>query len=206
MSAAQWSTRQTNGGFSVSFFWLSSTKGGTGQNKLRNRKRRHKRDRQKSTKPTLLPSATVEHDTHPAPVKQSSAEGSRAPTPINARQSAHARSPSPPNLLAATVPHSESQQSQGSDNSETSSPVKPISQDNDWTLVSPRRRRQQRPRSSIPPPPYFRMPFHLRPLSIQERYPQATSSEDSEESPVASRTRARTTRTELAGCVTLGTR
>ena len=121
MSAAQWSTRQTNGGFSVSFFWLSSTKGGTGQNKLRNRKRRHKRDRQKSTKPTLLPSATVEHDTHPAPVKQSS--GSRTPTPINASQSAHARSPSPPNLLAATVPHTESQQSQGSDSSETSSPV-----------------------------------------------------------------------------------
>ena len=138
MSAAQWSTRQTNGGFSVSFFWLSSTKGGTGQNKLRNRKRRHKRDRQKSTKPTLLPSATVEHDTHPAPVKQSS--GSRTPTPINASQSAHARSPSPPNLLAATVPHIESQQSQGSDSSETSSHVKPTSQDNDWTLVSPRRR------------------------------------------------------------------
>ena len=61
-------------------------------------------------------------------------------------------------------------------------------------------------RSSIPPPPYFRIPFHLRPLSIQERYPQATSSEDSEESPIASRTRARTTLTQLAGCVTLGTR
>jgi len=171
-----------------------STKGGTGQNKLRNRKRRRKRDKKKSTKSTLLPSATVEHNTHPAPVKQSSAEGSRAPTPINARQSTHARSPSPPNLLATTVPRTESQQSQGSDSSETSSHVKPTSQDNDWTLVSPRRR-QQRQRSSIPPPPYFRMPFHLRPLSIQERYPQATSSEYSEESPVASRTRAQTTLT-----------
>ena len=110
-------------------------------------------------------------------------------------------------IKAATVPLAETQQSLGNNSSETSSPVqdKPTQSSQDgggWTLVTPRRRKRgwgQGPR--VPPPPYFRMPWlHLWPPSIQQKYPQATSSASSassevsedENSPVASRTRART--------------
>ena len=72
----------------------------------------------------------------------------------------------------------------------------------DWTLVTPRRRKRGRGQGpKVPSPPYFRMPFHLWPPSIQQKYPQGTSSassassevsEDENSRPIASRTRART--------------
>jgi len=70
-------------------------------------------------------------------------------------------------IKAATVPLAETQQSQGNNSSETSSPFqdKPTqgSQDgSDWTLVTPRRRKLGRGQGpKVPPPPYFRMPFHF---------------------------------------------
>ena len=69
-------------------------------------------------------SATIAPDTHPAPAEQASvAQASRTRTPINAHPSAHCRSLSPSRLQAATVPLAETQQSQGNNSSETSSPV-----------------------------------------------------------------------------------
>ena len=210
MSAALWSTRQTNGGFSVSFFWPSSIRGGASQKKPRNRRRKCRKCRKDERRSIVLPSATIAPDTRPAPAKQASvAQASRTRTPINAHLSAHCKSLSPSRLQAATVPLAETQQSQGNNSSETSSPVqdKPTqgSQDGgDWTLVTPRRRKRGRGQGpKVPPPPYFRMPFHLWPPSIQQKYPQATSSASSassassevsedENSPIASRTRART--------------
>ena len=117
MSAALWSTRQTNGGFSVSFFWPSSIRGGASQKKPRNRRRKCRKDERRST---MLPSATIAPDTHPAPVKQASvAQASHTRTPINAHPSAHCRSLSPSRLQAATVPLAETQQSKGNNSSET---------------------------------------------------------------------------------------
>jgi len=72
----------------------------------------------------VLPSATITPDTHPAPVKQASiAQASHTRTPINAYPSAYCRSLSPSRLQAAIVPLAETQQSQGNNSSETSSPV-----------------------------------------------------------------------------------
>ena len=140
ISASQWSTRPTNGSFSVSFFWPSSIRGGTSQKKPRKFRKIKRRS-------TVLPSATVAPDTHPAPAKQASgAQTSRVHTPhtpTNANPSAHCRSLSPSRLRAATLPLAETQ---GSNCSETSSPVqdKPTrgSQDSGWTLVTPRRRKR----------------------------------------------------------------
>jgi len=205
MSAALWSTRQTNGGFSVSFFWPSLIRGGASQKKPRNRRWKCRKCRKDERRSIVLPSATIAPDTHPAPVKQASvAQASRTRTPINAHQSAHCRFLSPSRLQAATVPLVETQQSQCS---ETSSPVqdKPTqgSQDgSNWTLVTPRRRKQgQGQGPKVPPLHISECLFtygHLQysksthRLSHLPHLPHLKSVRMKIHSPIVSRTRART--------------
>ena len=205
MSAAQWSTRQTNSRFSVSIFWPSSTnvRGGTtvGQQKPRSRKRR----RRKRKRAQLNASAvSVVRDVSPAQDPQN--PRSAAASPINA----HQPSLSPPPLAATdssklpsttptkmpnstdsadrgTLNTSNSSISSGSTEAEESSMSPSSAEGSGWTVVSPRRRF----RGPRVPAPYFRMPSHLWPPEIQKKYLQTTPSS----SPVASRTRAKTSTT-----------
>ena len=117
-------------------------------------------------------------------------------TPINAHRSSPAQSPSPSRPLAVIISPAPSKlptDSSGSNLSGTSSPgeAEVVSdssgQDSGWTVVSPRRFRGPRV-----PPPYFRIPSHLWPSEIKKKYLRTTPSAESV-SPVASRTRARTT-------------
>ena len=93
MPAAQWSTRQTNTGFSVSIFWPSSTNvsGGTivGQQKPRSRKRRRRKRKRE-------PIASAVSVVHVSPAQDPQNPCSAAASPINA----HQPSLSPPPLAA----------------------------------------------------------------------------------------------------------
>ena len=91
-----------------------------------NRRWRCERNRRKST---VLPSANVATDTYPAPVKPHIVQGFCTPTLINTHQSTHARFSSSLTATAGSL---------NGDSSETASPVKCPSQDNDWTPVTPR--------------------------------------------------------------------
>ena len=94
MSAAQWSTRQTNTGFSVSIFWPSSTnvRGGTivDQQKPRSKKRRRRKRKKEPNARTV----SAVRDVSPAQDPQN--PYSAAASPINA----HKPSLSPPPLAA----------------------------------------------------------------------------------------------------------
>ena len=196
MSAAQWSTRQTNSGFSVSFFW-PSTRGATTVTQLKSRNRRRRRRRRKRV------SALQNTDVLPAAKALSPAqEHSQSPVPDTAPNDAHQPSTiSSP--VATAVHHSPSQLSKGTD-SVSSPDVSKSSSDNEisgseesmpkdtssrWTVVSPRGKF----RGPRVPAPYFRMPSHLWPTEIQKKYLHTTSStESANQSPISSRTRAKT--------------
>ena len=203
MSAAQCSTRQTNTGFSVSIFWPSSTnvRGGTivDQQKPRSRKRRRRKRKREPNARTV----SAVRDVSPAQDPQNPC--SAAASPINA----HQPSLSPPPLAAtdssklpsttltkmpnttdsaATLNTSNSSSiSSGSTEAEDSSMSPSSAEGSGWTVVSPRRRF----RGPRVPAPYFRMPSHLWPPEIQKKYLLTTPSS----SPVASRTRAKTSTT-----------
>jgi len=201
MSAALWSTRQTNGGFLVSFFWPSSIRGGASQKKPRNRRRKCKKDERRST---VLPSATITPDTHPDPAKQARvAQASRTRTPINANPSAHCRSLSPSRLQAATFPllkPNNLQEITAVKHQVLSRISLPralrMASTGHWSPQGGESGAGDREQKFHP----LRMPFHLWPPSVQQKYPQATSSASSassevsedENSPIASRTRAST--------------
>jgi hypothetical protein len=120
-----------------------------------------------------------------------------SPNPSPVAIAAH-HSPCPSKLSKATDSVSELSKatdsvslpdSQGSDNKSFDSSV----EDAGWTLVSPRRR----VRGPRVPPPYFRMPSHLWPTEIQNKYLHTPPPTESE-SPISSRTRAKTLTTSGA--------
>ena len=175
MSAAQWSTRQTKTGFSVSFFWPSSTnvKGGTmaSQQRPRNRRRRRRRRRAPSIPKTDVPSRAC--DLSPGQGSQNSCFATTSP--INAHQP-----PSPPTTVLSTpseypnitdsvapldISSSSSVSSCHDTEAEASKSESPSQSESDsgWTVVSPRKKF----RGPRVPQPYFRMPSHLWPPEIQ---------------------------------------
>ena len=202
MSAAQWSTRQTITGFSVSFFWPSSRATVASQLKPRNKRRRRRKRKRVPTVPNTVVSAST-HD-HP-PTQGSHSPPLAANTPTNAHQPTPVQGtevPPVPKSPEATVTDCATllnvSNSSSSSGTSVDEPPSSSAEDDNWTVVSPKKRLKG-PVGPRVPAPYFRMPSQFWPDEIKKKYLHTRTApvpaKSVCQSPISSRTRAKTSTT-----------